>query len=160
MNRILVSPKACAVAGQLLPHLERRSVCVTDHDLADATALAVDTCYRALVELDELGAIHATLLPTSPTATTKIRRVDLYPHHWLWAAVRSRVEDGLCLGCGHPDCACGCHDDRCSCPDGTFTDPMPTCDLGLASSLDFGRPCPLCCGVYGHAMCQYEGGAA
>lgn len=89
--RVVVSPSACALAAYILPrasqHSRRRGwlglTAVTLHDgvLAAELGLALDTVYRALAELRDLGAIAFT------APREQGRTISIDSGHWVWAAV-------------------------------------------------------------------------
>jgi len=81
--KIHLSPAAVAVGTYVLHATADGSpvaVC-TDHDLAESTELKPDTCYRAIRELIEIGALH-----DEPRADG-IRRLRPIRMSWVWSAL-------------------------------------------------------------------------
>lgn len=95
MTRIIISPKACAVAAALLQHKLNvlNSAAISDQFIATQTSLEEDTVYRALVELADLGAITFTRRQKNEHGSH--RAVTLNLAHWAWAAIQQQLlEDG------------------------------------------------------------------
>lgn len=90
--KIHLSPAAQAVGSALM----RITVGQTEPttwvalgDLADATSLMPDTCYRAVRELADLGAIEPT------ERRDHLVAVSIVSSHWVWTALlQILVENG------------------------------------------------------------------
>lgn len=95
MNRIVVSPKACAVAALVIGlynNTGHAPLWFNDRELADTLGLEADTVYRALVELDQLGAVVVWRVDRS----AGLRRVSVVEGHWLYAALgQGLAESGV-----------------------------------------------------------------
>lgn len=89
MNRILVSPKALALATHLWTTYVREYdglnitiADLSDAELAEELGLTVDTVYRAYIELQGHGA-----LSMDARRQVGLRTVELHLDHWLFVAV-------------------------------------------------------------------------
>ena len=83
LNKLRLSPAATAVAAHVLRMTTSNSeplVC-SDDEFAAHTGLKPDTCYRAIVELVELGALADT------PRRDGIRTIVRHDTHWLWSAL-------------------------------------------------------------------------
>lgn len=85
MNRIILSPKALAVAALLIDtdKISPQLLFASDDELAARLELRRDTVYRALRELRDVGALTFS----RHRSQDRGRRIDLDASSWVWAAV-------------------------------------------------------------------------
>ena len=92
--RILVSPKAVSVAR----YIARRNLfdesgasILSEATVGQACNIGVDAVYRALVELEALGALRYSQLLEHGHADRR-RRIEESRDHWLWVALKQDAD--------------------------------------------------------------------
>lgn len=81
--KIHLSPAAVAVGNYIIVAMSDAppAVVCTDGDLAAATGLKPDTCYRAVRELTDVGALH------DEPRIDGVRHLRPIHTSWVWAAL-------------------------------------------------------------------------